>query len=326
MKDDLRDKPFLARLSQHGEPSTRLKINRNATSRDLAGEIRRSKRVVTLLSERRHDGRIPAHPYSKWTGAHWVLATIADLGYPRGDQALVPLREQVLEWLLDKRRWRPRRASDEPYLAPILTIARRWRIHASLEGNALYALSALGLGDSRCDELAQCLIDTQWPDGGWNCDRAPAASHSSFEESLIPLRGLIWHARERRSRASAAAARRCADFFLERHLFRRKSTGGVIAADFIQLHYPCYWHYDILFALKVLAEGGFIQDRRCDEAIGLLRSKQRPDGGFAAEARFWDRRSSKSRRSLVTWGAVGSTRSNEFVTADALWVLAHARR
>jgi hypothetical protein len=34
--------------------------------------------------------------------------------------------------------------------------------------------------------------------------------------------------------------------------------------DFIRLH-SRYWHYDILFALKVMAEAGFIQDEgvRC---------------------------------------------------------------
>lgn len=43
---------------------------------------------------------MPHHPYSKWYGAHWILVTLADLGYPPGDQGLVPLREQVYGWLL----------------------------------------------------------------------------------------------------------------------------------------------------------------------------------------------------------------------------------
>lgn len=233
----------------------------------------------------------------------------------------MPLRDQVLEWLLDPRRWRPRRRSDEPYLGPILSIAGRDRIHASLEGNALYAILALGLADQRVDTLAQRLLETQWDDGGWNCDRRPSASHSSFTETLIPLRGLIWHARERRSRRSAAGARQAAEMLLRRRLFRRASNGRLISSDFVKLHYPCYWHYDVLFALKVLAEGGFLGDARCAHAIALLRSKQRVDGGFAAEAKFWAGRTSKSRRSLVTWGPTGGSRSNEFVTADAMWVL-----
>jgi hypothetical protein len=32
--------------------------------------------------------------------AHWVLATLADLGYPPGDKTLLPLRDQLLgAWL-----------------------------------------------------------------------------------------------------------------------------------------------------------------------------------------------------------------------------------
>lgn len=306
-----------------GEPSTRRRLGR---VRGLADAIRDSARVATLLSERGRDGRIPQHPYTKWTGAHWVLATLADLGYPRGDRSLVPLREQVLEWQLDKRRLFPARSTREPYLAPILEIAGRVRIHASLEGNALYALTALGLDDERCDRLADRLIETQWPDGGWNCDRTRSASHSSFEETLLPLRGLIWHARERGSRRSARAARRAAEFLKERRLFRRKTTGRVIASDFVDLHYPCYWHYDVLFALKVLAEGGLLRDSRCDEAVARVRSRERPDGGFPADAKFWGGRSSRSGRTLVKWGPVDGRRSNEFVTADALWVLARARK
>ncbi len=321
---ELRNAQYIIHLLCKGEPSTRLKIDPSANRSRLTAEIAGSARVAALLSERASDGRIRAHPYTKWTGAHWVLATLADLGYPRGDRSLAPLREQVLEWLLDPRRLSVKRKY-EPYLGPIRTIAGRVRIHASLEGNALYALCALGLSDSRCDELARRLVETQWPDGGWNCDRASAASHSSFEETLIPLRGLIWHARERRRHASITAARRAAELLLERKLYRRKSTGRIIARDFVQLHYPCYWHYDILFALKVLAEGGFIRDRRCDDAIALIRSKQRRDGSFAADERFWAGRTSTSRRSLVQWGQTGD-RANEFVTADAVWVLAHASR
>ena len=205
------------------------------------------------------------------------------------------------------------------------TIAGRARIHASLEGNALYSLLVLGLADRRVDALARRLVELQWEDGGWNCDRTPSASHSSFEETLIPLRGLIWHARKRGDHASAEAAHRAADVILERRLFRRRSTGAVIARNFVELHYPCYWHYDVLFALKVLAEGSFLADARCDEAISLLRAKRRKDGGFPADAKFWSTMSSKSQRSRVSWGPTGK-RSNEFVTADALWMLEQVRR
>jgi hypothetical protein len=319
---------FVERIRERGEPSTRYRLaiaGLGGDPRALRRELTRSPRVAALLSERGTDGRIMQHPYAKWTGAHWVLVTLADLGYPPGDRALVPLREQVLGWLLDPRR-ESDPALDEPNLAPIVIVAGRARLHASLEGNALYALVALGLADARVDLLARRLVELQWQDGGWNCDRTPHASHSSFEESLIPLRGLIWHSEARKSRASARAAHRAAELFLERRLFRRRTNGTKIASDFTKLHYPCFWHYDILFALKVLSEGGFAGDPRCDEAIAVLKAKRRNDGGYAAEEKYWRRRGARTLRSLVSWGPVGPRHSNEFVTAEALAVLAHIDR
>jgi len=232
---DAAAKPFVEHLRREGNPSTRYKLAGRLAPR-VANEITRSPRVAALLSERGSDGRIAQHPYTKWTGAHWVLATLADLGYPRGVRSLFPMRDQVLDWLLDPRRLSRTWTKYEPYLAPIRTVAGRIRIHASLEGNALYAILALGLGHERCDLLADRLVETQWADGGWNCDRAPSASHSSFEETLLPLRGLIRHAHEQSSRASAKAARRAAELLLERRLFKRRSTGRLIARDFIELH------------------------------------------------------------------------------------------
>ena len=48
----------------------------------------------------------------------------------------------------------------------------------------------LGLCDDRTDELVSRLVTWQWPDGGWNCDKRPQALTSSFQETLLPLRGL----------------------------------------------------------------------------------------------------------------------------------------
>ncbi len=59
------------------------------------------------------------------------------------------------------------------------------------------------LADERTEELASRLVAWQWPDGGWNCDKNPQASHSSFHESLIPLRGLALHGRMTGNQQSA---------------------------------------------------------------------------------------------------------------------------
>ena len=97
--------------------------------------------------------------------------------------------------------------------------------------------------------------------------------------------------------------------------------------DFVKLHYPCYWQYDVLFGLKVLGEAGRLDDARCDEALELLQSKRLPDGGFPAERRHYNAvLAPRPGGSLVDWGGAGRGRTNEWVTCEALYVLRMAGR
>ena len=290
-----------------------------AEVRALQEEIRSSPRVSALLSERTPAGTIPFHPYTKWYGAQWVLAALAEIGYPPGDQSLIPLREQVLAcWLSPQ------------HVAGVQVIQGRPRRCASQEGNALWALLTLGLAEERADALARNLLRWQWPDGGWNCDRRPQAVTSSFHETLLPLRGLALYGRHTGSEEALAAARAAAEVFLKRKLFRRQHDGTVMDPRFLELRYPAYWRYDVLFGLKVMAETGLIRDERCAEALDLLESKRLAGGGFPAEERMYhcsdERRPTGGRRSLVAWGPVRRRQMNEFVTADALYVLKVAGR
>lgn len=307
------------RLLASEEPAVRYKARLNVLGEDagseemraLRAEIGPSPRMQALLSEMDEEGNLPHHPYRKWVGAHWILADLADNFYPPGDERLIPLRERQLAWLLHPK-----------HLSSVPVIEGRARRCASQEGNALFSLLRLGLADERCDELADWLVQWQWPDGGWNCDRSEEAVNSSFMESLIPLRALALHAQVTGSETSGAAAELAAEIFLKRRLFRRQSDGAVIDDDFVVLHYPCYWHYDILFGLKVMAEAGFIGDARCEEALDLLETMRLPDGGFAAGKKYY-RKSWKggSGRSLVDWGGTSKRRMNEFVTVEVLGVL-----
>ena len=307
------------RLMRSEEPSIRLQVVNDLFSGPpdidltaLRERVRTSSRVVTLLSERDKTGRIPHHPYTaKWYGAHWVLVALAELRYPAGDESLVPLRDQIMGWLFSG-----------DYERRVGRVHGLPTLHASIDGNAVWSTLSLGIADERIEPLVQRLLDTQWPDGGWNCDRRASGRSSSFTESLVPLRALALHARLTGDRRSQAAAEHASEFFLVHRLFRRRRGGRVIAPSYLQLHYPCYWHYDILFGLEVLAEAGHINDPNCAEALELLRAKALPNGGFAAEHRYY--RSgprATGQRSLVDWGPTSSRRMNEWVTVRALKVL-----
>ncbi|MCX6034569.1 MAG: hypothetical protein NTV38_06280 [Chloroflexi bacterium] len=254
--------------------------------------------------------------YKKWDGAHWVLSILGDLGYPAGDETLRPLMEHTFNTWLSK--------AHEKHIRMINGRIRRC---ASQEGNAVWSSLRLGLADGRTDELVSRLLQWQWPDGGWNCDKRPEADTSSFMETLIPLRALALYAQVSGDSKVKTAAERAAEVFLSRRLFKRQQDGSVMDKHFVRLSYPPYWHYNILFGLKVMAEAGFISDPRCKEALDLLESRRLPDGGFPAEESYTQAsRPSLSGYSPIRWGGTSRKTANLFVTVDALYVLRIAGR
>jgi hypothetical protein len=323
-------------LLHSGEPSIRWRVlDADAESAEvgqLQDQVRSSPRVRSLLARRAADGRINSggNVYAKWQGAHWVLATLADIGYPAGDASLSPLRDQVLEcWLQDGFyvEFEAHSKAGAYRRAGVPIMHGRYRRCASQQGNALYALSQLGLLDDNADQLVERLLHWQWPDGGWNCDKNPVADTSSFMETLIPMRGLALYGRLTNDQRAREAARRAAEVFLDRRLFKRRSNGRLIHPEFVQLHYPLYWHYDILGGLKVLAEVGVITDPRCADALDVLEQKELPDGGWPAERRYYKVSSQlELHADYVDWGGTSKLRMNEWVTSDALYVLRAAGR
>lgn len=311
---------LINKLLKSDSPSVRYKIcvgvldedPQSKAMRSLAREIKRSTLVAALLSERKRDGTIPCHPYAKWRGAHWVLALLAELNYPPGDRQLLPLRAQVYEWMFSKR-------------TPLVNGLHR--SHASQEGNLIHYLIQLGLADKRLDALVANLLTYQWPDGGWNCDRKPAAHTSSFVESAIPLRGLIAYHRVKPSAEVAQAIARAGEFFLQRRLFVRLSNGQVIHADFVKLAYPDFYFYTFLQGLRIMAEAGLIGDVRCQPALDLLESKLITAQGWKTEKRFYHYNGSNPHRySAVRWTDFTNGRANIFLTVNALTVLKQSGR
>jgi hypothetical protein len=325
-------------LLDSSEPSIRWKIRTNVLGEDpvsaslqqLQAQTKKSSRVSQLLDKRDSAGRLQhtGHVYSKWQGAHWIMATLADIGYPGGDKTLEPVRDQLLETWLHEGYYQEFNATTRPECYKrkgVPVMEGRHRRCASQQSNALWSILKLDLANQQTENLVERLLHWQWPDGGWNCDKNPHAHHSSYMESIIPLRALALYARITGDQNAAEAAKRAAEIFLKRHLFLRQSSGSVITPGFLELHYPLYWHYDILGGLKVMAECGFICDPRCEAALNVLIEKQLPDGGWAAEKKYY-KLSDKAGNGieLIDWGGTSKVRMNEWVTADALFVLQKA--
>src|SRR2546428_10521880 len=218
-------------LLRSAEPSIRWKVRVHVRGerpdapaiRPLQRAIRRSRRVRDRLSGVDTRDRVNGmrDPYTKWQGAHWVLAALADLGYPGRDRSLFALRDQVLDRWLGDTYYEEHDASSaaEAYRkggGP--RMQGRDRRCAAQQGNALDFLTRLGLTNPRSDARGQRLLHWEWPDGGWNCDRNPGANTSSFWESRHAMLGLAVHGERTGDSAATPAAARASEVVLGRHL------------------------------------------------------------------------------------------------------------
>jgi hypothetical protein len=133
-------------------------------------------------------------------------------------------------------------------------------------------------------QLAQRLVSEQLEDGGWNC-AAPKSVRSSFHTTICVLEGLLEYQRAIGSAPEIAAARRRGEeYLLERGLFRRRSSGEVANAAFLNLAFPPRYHYDILRALDYLRNAGVAPDARVAEALRVVASRRQADGRWLLEA------------------------------------------
>lgn len=137
------------------------------------------------------------------------------------------------------------------------------------------------------------LLSEQLPDGGWNCEAENGSTRSSFNSTICVLEALLEFELHDASIPEVTASRlRGQEYFLERHLFRRRSTGEIIEQDckshaaFTQFAFPTWWHYDVLRALDYLRNAGVTPDDRIAEAIDLVESKRDPEGRWPLEAQY----------------------------------------
>jgi hypothetical protein len=138
--------------------------------------------------------------------------------------------------------------------------------------------------DQDVDAVVARLVNEQLEDGGWNCEAENGSVRSSFHTTIRVLEGLLAHEQAAGGSAESIAARRRAEeYLLERKLFRRKSTGAIVNPAWLQFSFPTRWHYDVLRALEYFRAAGDAPDPRVDEAMDLLRSKQRSDSTWLLE-------------------------------------------
>ncbi|MBI3505199.1 MAG: hypothetical protein HY059_10175 [Proteobacteria bacterium] len=241
--------------------------------------------VANLLAQQAPEGYW-RHPedcwWPKWTATTWPLLVLAELGAPGTDPRVKKACEFWLKTAGAQSREFP--APQDPK-DPLAGFRSLWEPCGT--GNMLRTLSVLGYGrDKRVLELAAWLPKHQLPDGGWNCTAGEwgvDVKCSSFCSTIEPLWGFASMDRSHWTPEVWHAVPGAVEFLLERFLYRSRRTGKIVDEEWTRLHFPLFYFYDILHALRVLADLELTQDGRDRDALSVLEVKRGADGRWRLE-------------------------------------------
>jgi hypothetical protein len=146
------------------------------------------------------------------------------------------------------------------------------------------ALGSYFLGDASLLPQTEKLFERQREDGGWNCQ--VRSERSSFHTTISVLEGLLEYERAIGGDPVVKAAREHAhEYLLQRRLMYSLRSGELVNSRWLLMSFPPRWHYDVLRGLDYLREAGIDPDPRCEEAIEMVRSKQRADATWPMQGR-----------------------------------------
>ncbi len=171
--------------------------------------------------------------------------------------------------------------------------------------------------------LVERLAGERLADGGWNCERANGSARSSFASTINVLEGLLEYEKATGGTPASREARQSGEeYLLQRHLFRRLSTGEPADEQFLSFVHPSRWRYDVLRGLDYFraaaALTGAAPDSRLGEAVDHVRSRRLADGRWPLDISLTGR----------VWFEVddGAGKPSRWVTLRAMRVLSWWQR
>jgi hypothetical protein len=260
-----------------GDVAVQYQTARDLLRRDdpaLQARIAEEGQGAALLAARGPGGHWGRGFYApKWTSSHYTLLELRNLCLPPDH----PAPRETVSLILTTEKGR------DGGLNPSRAILHS---DACINGMALNYASYFGADQGLLESIVDFLLAERMPDGGFNCRRnRSGAMHSSLHTTVSTLEGITEYGRAGytyRLDELAAAAAASVEFLLLHRLYRSERTGRVIDPEFTRLHHPPRWHFDILRGLDALRDRQLPHDPRMDDALGVLRGRQRPDGRWVA--------------------------------------------
>lgn len=211
----------------------------------------------------------------KWTNTHYTLLDLRNLCLPRDNDAA---RNSVAHILATEKR-------ADGGIGPG-SVA-----HGSdvcVNGMFLNYAVWFGAPEFELRSIIDFVLGELMPDGGFNCDSTRGhPHHSSLHTTLSVLEGfeqLLRSGYDYRAEEIRTAMASSREFILMHHFYRSDHTGQIIQNSFLSFPVSPRWKYNILRALDHFAQAGFPHDPRMDDALDVIRGKQKSSGSWNANA------------------------------------------
>ena len=272
----------------------------------------------------------------KFTSTVWQLMLLGEMGVPR-----TPWIEGALERFMAQHQM-----ENGAFCCPRADKVEKVDEEPCLTGNMIRTLLVFGYGsDRRVKDALDWLPESQFKDGGWNCNRPGIrfkgnrlnwsrardnAAHSSFMSTIEPLWAYSEVPRQEWTRKQKDSIERGAEFLLSHHVYKShrdwrpvelSGLADVFTGDMVtRFHFPMYYYYDALHGLRVLTKLGYSDDPRISDAVHLMLSKMTPDGKWLLEGDWVRERRAHQRKTLVTLESLNTP--SKWVTLNCYRVLA----
>ena len=278
--------------------------------------------VVPKILDRQEDGGYWGNPgdfyiRSKYKGTVWQLIILAEYGVDVRDRRIKKACEFIFKCSQDIISGGFSYKSSK-----IGTGGSHNGVIPCLTGNMVWSLIKFGyLEDKRVKHGIECITNYQrFDDGiykspkGWPYDKFERCwgKHTCHMGAVKALKALVEIPASKRSKDIKNTIKKGAEYILKHHIYKRSHNLNLISKpELIQLGFPLIWKTDILEILEILTKLGY-RDKRMQEALDLLISKQDDQGKWKLESTF-------NGRVLVNIEKKG--KPSKWVTLNAIKVL-----
>jgi len=299
---------------EDSDPVIRFRLHRDIlhSDQETLNKIRASistegwgKTFLDQRGENKHWGGAYYQP--KWMSTHYTLLTLRMMHYPLGD----PRISESIELIFDE---------NYGIDGGIVHKVGYPTSDVCINGMFLNIAAYFKAPEKKLESMIDYLLSTQLKDGGFNCQYLRKKTHHSSVHTTLSVCEGYWEYEKNgytyRCDEVIKQRKEAEEFLLIHKLYKSDKDDSIINQNFLSMHWPYHWHYDVMRALEYFSKSKHPYDPRMKEALDWLRSKAK-DG-------LWPLSPHYSGKTFFTMERV--SQKSKINTLRAMNILAHYYR